>query len=278
MIKEVTVSVLMATYNGERYLREQIESLVAQKGVSVKILVRDDGSSDGTIIILEEYKSKGLLSWYQGDHLNVQKGFLDLLKNSSNSDFYAFCDQDDVWDDDKLLVAVENLKIFPQNQPSIYYCGQRLVDQNLDLITIHRVSNRRNAYTNFLISNNAGCTTVFNKMLRDYVNQSTPDFILMHDSWVFKLCLAVGGNYVADPEPHISYRQHGDNTIGLNTNFKNLVWRVRHYIVDFKIQKPFVEAFEKINSPERYVTLFTILNREIMILKNGNFLILLTEC
>ena len=237
MIKEVTVSVLMATYNGERYLREQIESLVAQKGVSVKILVRDDGSSDGTIIILEEYKSKGLLSWYQGDHLNVQKGFLDLLKNSSNSDFYAFCDQDDVWDDDKLLVAVENLKIFPQNQPSIYYCGQRLVDQNLDLITIHRVSNRRNAYTNFLISNNAGCTTVFNKMLRDYVNQSTPDFILMHDSWVFKLCLAVGGNYVADPEPHISYRQHGDNTIGLNTNFKNLVWRVRHYIVDFKIQK-----------------------------------------
>ena len=237
MGKKVTVSVLMATYNGEKYLREQIESLIAQKDVNIEILVRDDGSSDETINILEEYKLNGLLSWYQGEHLNVQKGFLDLLKKSPDSDYYAFCDQDDVWDDDKLYVAVNRLKDYPRNKPSVYYCGQRLVDENLKLLSIHRVSNRRNAYTNFLISNNAGCTTVFNKALRDCVNQHTPDFILMHDSWVLKLCLAVGGSFIADPEPHISYRQHGNNTIGLDTGLNSLVWRVRHYIVDFKIQR-----------------------------------------
>lgn len=237
MGKKVTVSVLMATYNGEKYLREQIDSLIAQKDVNMAILVRDDGSSDSTPQILDDYKSKGVLSWYQGDHLNVQKGFLDLLKKSPDSDYYAFCDQDDVWDDDKLYVAVNRLEEYPHNKPSIYYCGQRLVDENLKLLSIHRVSNRRNAYTNFLISNNAGCTTVFNKALRDCVNQHNPDFILMHDSWVLKLCLAVGGSFIADPEPHISYRQHVNNTIGLDTGIKSLVWRVRHYIVDFKIQR-----------------------------------------
>lgn len=237
MGRKITVSVLMATYNGEKYLREQIESLIAQKDVNIKILVRDDGSSDETINILEEYKLNGLLSWYQGEHLNVQKGFLDLLKKSPDSDYYAFCDQDDVWDDDKLYVAVNRLKDYPRNKPSVYYCGQRLVDENLKLLSIHRVSNRRNAYTNFLISNNAGCTTVFNKTLRDIINQHTPEFILMHDSWVLKLCIAVGGSFIADPEPHISYRQHRNNTIGLNTGIKSLAWRVRHYIVDFKIQR-----------------------------------------
>ena len=93
-----TVLVIMATYNGEKYLPEQLESLFRQKGVKVSILVRDDNSKDGTQALLDEYQNAGKLIWYTGEHLNVQKGFFDLMKKAEQqeSDYIAFCDQDDV--------------------------------------------------------------------------------------------------------------------------------------------------------------------------------------
>ena len=235
--KNHTVSVVLATYNGEKYLREQLDSLLEQKGVSVKILVRDDGSNDGTIFILNEYKYKGLLEWYTGEHLNVQKGYLDLLKNAPKSDYYAFCDQDDVWDEDKLLIAVTELDELDNSKPAMYYCGQRLVDENLKLISNHKIDNTRSAHTNFLISNVAGCTAVFNQNLVDAANRVNPEFILMHDSWLFKICLALGGSYYADSSCHINYRQHGKNVTGINKGIKGKIKQATRYINTFKIQQ-----------------------------------------
>ncbi|WP_415980146.1 glycosyltransferase [Faecalicoccus pleomorphus] len=235
--KSHTITVVLATYNGEKYLRDQLDSLLRQKGVHVKILVRDDGSKDGTIAILDEYQNKGFLNWYTGEHLNVQRGYLDLLKHAPETDYYAFCDQDDVWDDDKLLFAVTELDEMPSEKPAIYYCGQRLVDENLKLISTHKIASDRSPHTNFLISNVAGCTAVFNRSLVDAVNSVEPDFILMHDSWLFKVCLALGGNYFADSAAHISYRQHGNNVAGLNGGMKGKLHQVRRYIDVFEIQK-----------------------------------------
>lgn len=235
--KNHTVTVLLATYNGEKYLREQLDSLLAQKGVKVSILVRDDGSKDGTTKILDEYQNKGLLTWYTGEHLNVQKGYLDLLRHTSETDYYAFCDQDDVWDDDKLLIAVTELDELPQDKPAMYYCGQRLVDENLKLISTHKIASDRSDHTNYLISNVAGCTAVFNKKLVDAVNKANPDFILMHDSWLFKVCLALGGSYYADSSAHINYRQHGNNVAGLNSGIKGKIKQAKRYIDVFEIQK-----------------------------------------
>lgn len=235
--KKHSVSVVLATYNGEKYLREQLDSLLRQKGVSVKIFVRDDGSTDNTHNILNEYQNEGLLSWYTGKHLNVQKGYLELLKNAPKSDYYAFCDQDDVWDDDKLLFAVTELDEMPVDKPAMYYCGQRLVDENLKLISVHKIASDRSAHANYLISNVAGCTAVFNQQLVDAVNIAMPDFILMHDSWLFKVCLCLGGNYYADSTAHISYRQHGNNVAGLNSGIKGKVKQVQRYLDVFEIQK-----------------------------------------
>lgn len=235
--KEHSVTVVLATYNGEKYLREQLDSLLNQKGVSVKILVRDDGSTDHTHEILDEYQSKELLEWYTGEHLNVQKGYLDLLRNAPRGDYYAFCDQDDVWDDDKLLFAVTELDDMPADKPAMYYCGQRLVDEKLNLISVHKIATDRNAHANFLISNVAGCTAVFNQILVDAVNSASPDFILMHDSWLFKICLALGGNYYADSTAHINYRQHENNVAGLNGGVKGKVKQVQRYLDVFEIKK-----------------------------------------
>lgn len=235
--KNHSVTVMLATYNGEKYLREQFDSLIRQKGVSVKILVRDDGSKDGTISILNEYKSKALVEWYTGKHLNVQKGYLDLLKNAPKSDYYAFCDQDDVWDDDKLLIAVTELDELNDSKPTMYYCGQRLVDEKLKLLSNHKIDNNRNSHTNFLISNVAGCTAVFNQKLVDAVNMASPEFILMHDSWLFKICLALGGSYYADSSCHINYRQHGNNVAGLNKGLKGKIKQAKRYIEVFEIKR-----------------------------------------
>ena len=231
------VLVLLSTYNGEKYLCEQIDSLLNQKDVEIGILVRDDGSSDDTINILEDYKKRGVLQWYSNGHKNVQKSFLDLCKHAYQADYYAFCDQDDVWDDDKLIIAVKALEKRTKNIPLLYYCGQRLVDENLNLLSIHRVSNSRSPHTNFLISNVAGCTMVFNRILLEIVKMSEPNFILMHDSWIFKVCLALGGDYVVDSEPHISYRQHGNNTVGLKGGIMNKFHQMLRYLNAFKIQK-----------------------------------------
>lgn len=232
-----SVTVVLATYNGEKYLREQLDSILRQKGVSVKILVRDDGSKDGTKSILDEYQNKNLLAWYTGEHLNVQKGYLDLLKHAPRSDYYAFCDQDDVWDDDKLLYAVTELDELPSDKPAMYYCGQRLVDENLKLLSVHKIDADRSPHANFMISNVAGCTAVFNQKLIDAVNSALPNFILMHDSWLFKICLALGGSYYADSAAHINYRQHGNNVAGLNGGVKGKIRQVKRYLNVFEIQK-----------------------------------------
>ena len=235
--KNISVCVVMATYNGEKYLREQIDSLINQNGVQVSILIRDDGSIDKTTEILEEYQSRSQLKWYTGEHLNVQKGYLNLLKNAPNADYYAFCDQDDVWDANKLLIAITELEELPKDKPLLYYCGQKLVDENLNLLSVHSINTKRSDYTNFLISNVAGCTAVFNRELVDAINSKNPEFILMHDSWIFKVCLALGGKYYADSSAYINYRQHGNNVAGLNNGLKGKIKQMKRYINVFKIKK-----------------------------------------
>lgn len=232
-----TVTILLATYNGEKYLREQLDSLLTQKGVRVSILVRDDKSTDGTQHILDEYQKKGYLTWYTGEHLNVPNGYLDLLKHVGETDYYAFCDQDDVWDEDKLLIAVSKLDEMKQDMPAMYYCGQRLVDENMKLLSIHNVNNERSHHTNFLISNVAGCTAVFNRPLVDCVNSVDPDFILMHDSWLFKVCLATISKYDQLIHQHRPGRPWYEKILMRFCEFTNFGQRINTKKAKYQVEK-----------------------------------------
>lgn len=102
------ILVLMSTFNGEKFIREQIESILAQENVNIKLLVRDDGSTDKTLDILNEYKNKGKLNYYIGKNLGPQLSFMHLLQNAPYCEYYAFADQDDVWLKDKLSTAIKN--------------------------------------------------------------------------------------------------------------------------------------------------------------------------
>ncbi len=207
------VQVLMSTYNGERFLMEQLQSIYAQKGVDVDILVRDDGSQDGTQVILRQEQEKGRLKWYSGQNLRPARSFMNLLKHADdNADLYAFSDQDDVWDEDKLLAATN--AIGEEECPALYFCQTQLVDEHLnDLPQIH-ISPKLTFGEALVYQFVGGCTMVFNGALRSTVNQYTPEYLRMHDTWVYDIALAIGAKVVFDPVPHIKYRQHTGNSVG----------------------------------------------------------------
>ena len=207
-----SITVLMSTYNGERYLKEQIESIIAQEKVDVRLIVRDDGSLDRTKAILDDYQARGALSWYTGENLRPAKSFLHLLFNSPDSDFYAFSDQDDVWDSDKLNSAIDCIS--KAKVPALYCSDTLLVDANLGLIRQAGIQ-AECTFVESLISNPVtGCTMVFNKALRDIVLHFQPNVIDMHDWWIYRICMAVDGFFYFDSNPHIKYRQHENNVIG----------------------------------------------------------------
>jgi rhamnosyltransferase len=222
----------MSTYNGEKYLDEQIKSLIVQEGVQVQILVRDDGSSDNTISKLKKWEHKGILSWYAGENLKPARSFMDLIKKVPKSDYYAFCDQDDVWDKDKLIWAVKKMERFDYCKPSLYFSNTRLVDSNLTPINTKKKAKPKITLGSALLINSVtGCTEVFNHALLDVLRYYENKNIYMHDGWSYRVCMAVEGNVVFDENPHISYRQHENNVVGGKSNiykkykrrFKNVI-------------------------------------------------------
>lgn len=215
------VSVIMASYNGENYIREQIDSILGQSCKDFTLLVRDDGSTDATKSILEDYRKRGKLNWYTGAHLNVAMGFIDLLNKAPDSKYYSFCDQDDVWKVDKLKAAVTFLDKENQSIPLFYYSATTLVDDHLNILKEHTIHTKRTDKARFLINDMSGNSVVINKRLRDLICGGDCLGISIHDKWALQVCLALGGKCIADYESHILYRQHLNNTIGMELSVRN---------------------------------------------------------
>ena len=219
------VLVLLSTYNGEKYIKEQLESLYSQEGVSITLLVRDDGSSDSTCSVLDVEQGAGRLTWYTGENLKPAFSFWNLLQKAPDSPFYAFCDQDDVWDNDKLKVAVDKL-VSAGDMPALYFCQTRLVDASLNEIESVKISPLLTYDEALIYHFVTGCTMVINSAMREVLLRYTPEFIRMHDIWIYDVAQAVGAKVFFDSVPHISYRQHGGNVIGQANSFK-AVWKAR---------------------------------------------------
>ena len=212
------ICILMSTWNGELYIRELLESLYNQKDVQFDILVRDDGSKDSTLDILEEYKNKYKnFSWYKGEGLGPAWSFMDLMKNAGEYKYYAFCDQDDVWDEDKLLCAYNMLEKEDSSIPLLYFCATRQVDKDLNVITPQlEIFDYALTFNEALVSSiGMGCTFVFNKKTLDMAVEYNPDngYLVMHDKLLHYL-VAATGKIIYDKTPHIAYRQHGNNVVG----------------------------------------------------------------
>lgn len=226
-----TVCVLLSTYNGEKYLKEQIDSVLNQKGVKVILCVRDDGSKDSTLEILKEYEKENKLNLDFGENLGYQKSFYLLLKNAPFADYYAFCDQDDVWDDDKLLCAVSMLEKEDDTIPLLYYSALKVVNKDLKLKQVSHKGYQIGKYPfeeAFMLSFTYGCTTVINNVAREKFLKYDYETIYSHDNNMNMICSALGKT-VFDSTAHINYRQHGNNCFGYPSSLKAIIKTIKWY-------------------------------------------------
>lgn len=204
----------MSTYNGRKHLRQQIDSVLAQTDVEVRLVVRDDGSTDETLAILEEYACDPRVIVRQGDNLGLPGAYFRLIEESDGSaDYWALADQDDVWLPHKLAVAVRRLSL---HEGPVLYCARvHVVDEALRPLYRHPLPRRGPSLDNALVQNIAtGCTIVVNRDAREALRGRWPASAVMHDAWLYLVLTAVGA-VVYDPQVVVLYRQHHANAVGM---------------------------------------------------------------
>ena len=216
------VLVLLSTYNGARYLADQIDSILDQESVQVTLLVRDDGSQDATPDILHAYRANDprVRICRGGVNLGPAHSFLDLLFHAGPGyDAIAFADQDDVWLPDKLARAARALGREDAGSPLGYCAGLTLTDAALNPIGDTPTWRRPPAFGNALVENVAiGCTLAINDAARRILVApgERPD-VPMHD-WLVYQVVSGSGRMLYDPRPVLLYRQHARNAIGAGPN------------------------------------------------------------
>lgn len=222
VVDKSKISILLATYNGSRFLTEQLDSLLNQSYNNFDIIIRDDGSTDSTLEIIQDYitryPEKIRLLNDDVKHRGPCNSFLYLLENV-DSDYYMFCDQDDVWLPNKVEISLSRIKEvedhYPQT-PVMIHTDLILVDSNLNLMfksfwKWSRFNVDLNKHLCFVPFGNVftGCTMIFNKFLKRYVFP-VPDFVEMHDQWIGLMAVKYG-KVENIKQGTIKYRQHGGN-------------------------------------------------------------------
>lgn len=214
-MSEAIVTVILATYNGERFLPEQLRSLERQTRRPDRIVLRDDGSSDqSTEMVVQWANSINLpLQIVSGPRLGPARSFLQALQDAEPADVYMFSDQDDVW----LPMKVERALGFIHwgaNAPPILYASRLVVvDEQLRAIKLTPSPIGLTFSSAVCESVLTGCTMAFNAVFREKITRIVPHHAIMHDWWFYLLATAAA-TLVFDDTPTILYRQHGKNTIG----------------------------------------------------------------
>lgn len=213
------VIICMSTYNGERFLRYQIQSILDQNYQNWELLIHDDGSTDSTQEIMRSYADYDQrIQIVSTNHLGVKGAFFSLL-SVHEGDYYAFCDQDDIWRRDKLTKLLSAVDGQDEKVPLLIHSAFQNIDQNGKNISDFRhpkaVSTQ---FKDLLLSNNVtGCTCLFNVKLRDMIVKNYEQLnladVIMHDWWVAILASGLG-NVIYCDERLVGYRQHDSNVLG----------------------------------------------------------------
>lgn len=222
------VCVIMSTYNGEKYLEEQLETILHQSHVDVRVFVRDDGSADHTIAILERYSESGRLEYVLGKNLGPAKSFMEAVQMAPEAEYYAFADQDDIWDENKLEEAIKKIKEFEEDIPVLYHSKVKVTNAIGEVIGM----NGRFEQRGFLCGEwgyAVGCTVVFNRALMNFLKKHNPKILVMHDAWVRDVCVAIDGKIIYDTNSYIGYRQHGNNVVGGSKGMISIIKRRINY-------------------------------------------------
>lgn len=217
------VTVLMATYDGARFLVEQLNSLTAQSHKNWSLIASDDGSTDRTVEILRDFTAS-----HRGNPITVLRGpgngaaqnFLSLLRASGSSPFVAFADQDDVWFPEKLGRAIRALE--GRSGPALYGARTKIFETSLSHGRASPLNRHLPSFGNALIQNFAGGNTmVMNRKASELLQGASrlAGDVFAHDWWCYQMVTGIGGTAIYDPKPCLGYRQHEQNLIGSNDRF-----------------------------------------------------------
>ena len=228
-----TVTILLCTFNGERFLAQQLASLERQTFKNWKLIASDDGSSDGTKSILQAFGKSfapGKVKVIDGPRRGAPANFLSLTcgKNLA-SDYYAFCDQDDVWEADKLARAIGVLEQAGLAVPALYGSRTSLIDETGRTTGFSPLFPKTPTFRSALVQSIAGGNTmVFNQKARELLAFCGADVTIpSHDWWLYQVTSACGGRVYYDAYPSVRYRQHAQNVIGSNMGFAARMRRLR---------------------------------------------------
>lgn len=223
------VAILLSTYNGEKYLREQIDSILAQTYDNFELIVRDDGSRDSTVEIVKEYieKSDKEITLMVGKNLGFIKSFFELLKHS-DADYFSFADQDDIWFPNKIELAVNSLNKLDDTKPNMAFSNVDYYDTEMNFMGNGDSKGKKPSFLNSLYECiNQGMTMVINKTTRDYIVKNIPEKCFFHDWWTYMICTAFG-NVVQDDVVTVKYRRAKTNaTVEGQGKITLFIWRIK---------------------------------------------------
>jgi len=217
-VKIPRVLVLMSTYNGGRFLEEQLDSILSQEGVDVSLLVRDDGSRDNTCQILSDYSSKHQnIEVKTCENVGFVKSFSALVNMAVtldiDVDYYAFADQDDIWLPNKLATACDVLATKDNSKPNLFTSNSMQVDaEGRELELFHKGPEPKFRKGNVLVfGTEQGCSMVFNRKAVDIYSEHEPN-LTWHDRWMYHICYFLG-SVTYDHQPLFYYRRHEKNAL-----------------------------------------------------------------
>ncbi|VVM68117.1 glycosyltransferase family 2 protein [Pseudomonas viridiflava] len=227
------VAILMCTYNGEAYLKGQLDSFHDQTFSDWTLYVSDDASTDETRNILLDYQHRwgsDRLIIFDGPCNGFAENFISLVRRPElKGDYFAFSDQDDIWFDDKLTRSVGRLESLSGKKPALYCSTTRLVDADLNVIGVSKLFTRPPSFQNALVQSIAGANTMLiNRAARQLLLQ-LPDRapLIAHDWLAYLLVTGCGGKVIYEAEPTLDYRQHSGNLIGANASSRDRLIRLR---------------------------------------------------
>ncbi len=229
--QEPQVAILLATFNGERYIQEQLDSIARQTHRHWTLHVSDDGSTDATPDILARFqKQHGAekVFLHNGPRNGFAQNFFSLVRNPNiQADLFAFCDQDDIWFEDKLAKAVAQLK--RHKQAAVYCSRTRLINQHGSPIGYSPHFKRAPSFRNALVQSLAGANTMLlNTQARALLARTPLNApIVSHDWLCYLLVSGSNGKVIYDPEPSLYYRQHDDNLMGSNSTWHDRLARAK---------------------------------------------------
>lgn len=264
------VAIIMSTYNGQDYLKEQLDSVLIQADVDFKVYVRDDGSTDRTPEILIEYAQENerviFLNPNERKNIGVRDSFLSSLKKvydmSPDASYFAFSDQDDVWKKDKLSAAIKILKKneYSDAKPKLYYSNKTIVDKKLNVIFEEHMKCYDKFFEIFWGTPAYGCTMVFNRAFCSQIIKINPKTSCAnHDNYIYFIAKAIDAEIEFDETSYILYRQHSHNVSGIQSTaigktlarkrLKDIILKKNHTIqsVFLEIKDTYMESISDEN-------------------------------